>query len=108
MATRTSLSPGSQVTKEKFEPESRQEPQAKDWPDLGVRPSVSQDHRGRQRGLSSQSTLADQKNGKALTCYLSPHPRTHTEPHEEGEQQRDPEGDEHNRPHGKDQAQHWG
>ena len=36
MATRTSLSPGSQVTKEKFEPESHQEPQAKDWPDLGV------------------------------------------------------------------------
>lgn len=58
--------------------------------------------------LRNQSLFANQKNRKALTCYLPPHPRTHKEPHEEGKQQRDPEGDEGDRPHGEDQAHHWG
>ena len=107
-ATRTSFSPGSQVIQEKSVPESRQEPWDKDWPDRGCVPSVTQDHGVWCLQAQESEPFCKSKNRKARTCYLPPHPRTHEEPHEEGEQQRDPKGDEGDRPHGEDQAHRCG
>ena len=53
------------------------------------------------------STLVNQKKKRALTCYFPPHPGTHKEPHEKGEEQCYPKGDERYGPHGQDQAEHW-
>lgn len=60
------------------------------------------------RSWNSGALLYHQKNKRALTCYFPPHPRTHKEPHENGEEQRYAKGDERYRPDGEDQAEHWG
>lgn len=115
VATRTLLPTWVTSYQGKFEPGSRQEARVKDW---ACTPVCAWSYPcfylllldrwwNASEVLGIRSIFIRHKSKKTLTCYFPPHPRTHEEPYEEGEEQRHAEGGECYRPDGEDQAQHW-